>query len=145
VETKIRHLDDTTKTNALRFIDSWSGDDAYRRFGSAGINGQQWLTNQLTQHQRPAFVAVSGDRVVGLLDHINASGATHFGIVVDSQSRKQGIATELLRALLTSTGIAGPIVADCDADNVAAVALLRKCRFSPAVEDGYQITWRYRS
>lgn len=138
----ICRLDENIMAQTLRFIDTWGGEDAYRRFGSAGIDGQAWLAMQLTVHRRPAFVAVNEGHVIGLLDHVDAGGATHIGIVVDSEFRRRSIGTALVNALLRSTSVRGPVRADCDNDNVPAMALLRRCGFTPIYSDRYQTFWR---
>ncbi len=139
----ICRLGETMNAQVLRFIESWNGDDAYDRFGSAGIGGQARLATQLTQHRRPALIAVNASGVVGLLDHVSASGATYFGIVVDSRFRKLSIGTTLVQTLLQSRSVMRPIIAECDHGNFAAVALLRGCQFKAIESDRYQITWRH--
>lgn len=126
---------------ALRFIESWNDEDAYERFGSAGIGGPESLVAQITQRRRPALIAVDGDGVVALLDHVEADGATHIGIVVHPRFRRMSIGTTLVRSLLCSRSVTRPIVAECGNGNEAAVALLRACRFGRVKGDRYQTTW----
>lgn len=135
-------LDESMNAPALRFIESWNGDDAYDRFGSAGIGGPEWLAAQLTRRRRPALIAVNAYGVVGLLDHVSAGGATHFGIVVGSRFRRLTIGTTLVRTLLESRSVTRPFVAECGTGNYAAVALLRGCRFK-AERSGREITWHH--
>lgn len=136
-------LDEARKPQTLRFIDSWSADDAYDRFGSAGIGGQEWLANQFTQHNREAFVAVNAVGVVGLLDYVDVDDARYIGIVVDARYRKLSIATTLVQALLQSKPCTLPVIAECCSRNYAAVSLLRSCRFRPVAVDRTEMTWRY--
>lgn len=140
---EICRLNERIQAQVLCFVDSWSGEDVYDRFGSAGIGGQTRLASQLTQRQRQALIAVSAGRVVGLLDFIYAYGATHAGIVVHSQYRRLLIGTRLVESLLCSRSLTRPIVAECGHQNLAAVALLRACHFKPIESDPYQITWRH--
>jgi ribosomal protein S18 acetylase RimI-like enzyme len=140
---RIHPIDQRMTAPAARFIESWGPDDAYDRFGSAGINGQQWLEHALTKHERPAFVALNGNEVIGLLDHAEADGATHFGIVVDSRFRRLAVGTALVASLLHSRSIRRPILADCTNSNRAAMALLRRCRFEAIADDRYETTWRH--
>ncbi len=141
---ELRRLDEAMKPQVLRFIDSWSDDDAYDRFGSAGIGGQQWLVNQLTQHNRHALIALNCGMVIGLLDHIEADAAIHIGIVVDQRYRKLSIGSTLVRAMLRSRQFTFPVIAECSNRNYAAVNLLRSCQFNPIAIDRYEMTWRYQ-
>lgn len=127
------------------FIRSWSAEDVYGRFGSAGIGAPELLAQQLRQHERFALIAVNGNGVIALLDYVGENGMTHFGIVVDARFRRMRIGTTLARALLASNASSGPIQAECGTRNAAAVALLRRCNFTPIASDGYDTTWRYES
>jgi ribosomal protein S18 acetylase RimI-like enzyme len=140
---EIKPFDRTMKAEVFRFIESWSGADEHDRFGSAGIGGQQWLETALGEHGRPAFVAVHENRVIGLLDHVAADGATHFGIVVDSCFRRLAVGKALVQALLQAQTVPQPILADCSNHNRAAVALLCGAQFKRIASDGYETTWRY--
>lgn len=139
----IRSLDEAMKQQTVRFIDSWSHNDAYDRFGSAGIGGQDWLADQLTQHNRGAMIALNAHEVVGLLDHVDAEGSTHIGIVVDARYRKLSIGSSLVRAMLQSKPVRLPVIAECGIRNYAAANLLRSCQFKPVAVDRYEMTWRY--
>lgn len=136
-------FDRTMMAHIARFIESWSNDDAYDRFGSAGVRGQDWLAGQLARHERSALIAVNAGGVVGLLDHVEADGATHLAIVVDRAFRRRSIGGTLVRTLVQHPGIARPLFAQCDNGNYAARALLRACRFAPIEADRYQVTWRH--
>lgn len=140
----ITRIADGMKTQALRFIESWSAADAYDRFGSAGIGGQEWLAKQLNECGRRAIVAASKSGVIGLLDYVHADGATHVGIVVDARYRKLSVGTTLMRALLHTETIAHPIIAECSTRNYAAAGLLRGCGFEPVGVEQYEITWRHQ-
>ena len=140
---QIRPLDVTMKTEAVRFISSWSLDDVYDRFGSVGIDGQAWLTTELTQRERRALIAVHASGVVGLLDHVYAEGAIHIGIVVASRFRRSSIGTHLVQALLQMRYSVHPVAADCRIDNRPAIALLRKCRFQRLSVERGEMIWRY--
>ncbi len=126
---KIRPIEDALKAPTVRFIQSWSLDDVYGRFGTAGIDSQKWLTTEIMERGRSAFIAVHQDRVVGLLDHVYAQGAIHIGIVVDSHFRRLSIGTTLVLALLYAKSSEHSVAAECQIDNQAAVALLHACRF----------------
>ena len=136
-------LEDAMKPKALRFIKSWSADDAYDRFGSAGIGGQEWLEDELLHHGRRAFVAVNSAGVIGLLDHVDVDDTTYVGIVVDPRYRKLSVGTTLVRAMLQSRSSRVPVIAECSSRNYAAVSLLRSCQFKPVAVDRYEMTWRY--
>jgi GNAT superfamily N-acetyltransferase len=138
---EIRPLGEHMKEQALRFIGSWTEDDAYDRFGSAGTGGSERLAKELTQDRRPALIAVNESGVVGLLDHVVASGATYFGVLVEARFRRLGIGAALVQALLQSPLVTHPFVSESDHYNYAAVALMRTCHFSAIESDPYQITW----
>ena len=139
----IWRLDEAMKAETLRFIASWSADDAYDRFGSAGIGGPEWLANELTHGSRDALIAVNAAGVAGLLDHVDVEGETYIGIVVDARYRKLGIGATLVRAMLQSRPSNAPVIADCSSRNIAAVNLLRSSEFKPVAIDRYEMTWRY--
>lgn len=125
----------------MRFIDSWSIDDVYARFGAAGTDGRNRLAFELLQRCRSAFVAVHAGEVVGLLDYVHAHGAIHTGIVVDSRFRRLSIGTNLVLALLEAkTG--HPVVAECQISNRPAIALLRACRFALVGIESPEMLWR---
>ena len=136
-------LDDTTKASAQRFIESWSIDDVYDRFGTLGSNAREWLTTELLRGERPALVALHANRVVGLLDYVYAQGAVHFGIVVDSHYRRTFIGTNLLVALLRLKSPAHSIAAECRVDNRPAVALLRGRHFQCTCIERHEMIWQH--
>ena len=136
-------LDDATKTSAQRFIESWSIDDVYDRFGTLGSNAREWLTTELLRGERPALVALHADRVVGLLDYVYAQGAIHFGIVVDSRYRRSSIGSHLLAALLRLKTPAHPVAAECRIDNRPAVALLRGSQFQCTCVERHEMIWQH--
>ena len=127
----------------MRFIDSWSADDEYDRFGILGSNGQKRLAVELTQHERAALIAVHASRVVGLLDYVYAQGAIHIGIVVDSRYRLLSIGTNLVVALLQARAPARPVEAECRIDNRPAAALFRTCGFQCARVERPEMVWRF--
>ncbi len=140
---RVRSLDPATREPALRFVESWSFDDVYDRFGSVGIGGREWLTAELSKRSRPALIAVQDGEVLGLLDYTCAQGALHIGIVVDSRFRKSSIGKTLVSSFVEARTPTLPVAAECDAGNRAAVALLAACGFERAGAGPYEICWRY--
>lgn len=139
----VRSLDETTREPALRFIEAWSPDDEYDRFGSVGIGGREWLSTELSQRSRPALVAVDDSGVLGLLDYACAEHALHIGIVVDSRWRRSSIGKTLVSSLVQFRTRALPVVAECAAGNRAAVALFTACGFERVNAGPSEICWRY--
>jgi RimJ/RimL family protein N-acetyltransferase len=140
---QIQRFDDSIKEQTFRFIDSWSADDVYDRFGCAGIPAQEWLVRELLERARHAWIAVNADRVIGLLDHVVAEGAIHIGIMVDPLYRKSSVGTRLVEALVYCKSPAYPAIAECRIGNYAAQALFRRCRFHRAGIDRDEIIWRH--
>jgi ribosomal protein S18 acetylase RimI-like enzyme len=140
-DLKIHPLEDEMKDRAVRFIDSWNADDVYDRFGTAGIDGREWLAAEL-QRGRSSLVAEYEGNVVGLLDYTYAQGAIHIGIVVDRRFRRRSIGKNLVRALLASKGPERPVAAECRVDNRPAVALLRGCCFDLIGIEKPEMIWR---
>lgn len=140
---RVRSLDAATYEPTLRFIESWSPDDVYDRFGSVGIGGREWLAAELSRRSRPAFIAIHDGDVFGLLDYTYAEGALHIGIVVDSRFRKSSIGSTLVSSFLGSRMQRVPAAAECAAGNRAAVALFTACGFERTNAGSYEILWRY--
>lgn len=139
----VRSLDAATREQTLRFIESWTPDDVYDRFGSVGIGGREWLATELSQRSRPALIAVRDGDVLGLLDYTHAEGALHIGIVVDERFRRSSIGSTLVSSFIQSRTEMLPVAAECAAGNKAAVALLGACGFSRTHAGSYEILWRY--
>ena len=137
----ITTLDRQALERTLTFIASWSRDDAYDRFGTLGDAGPRWLARELRENrERGALVASDGTRIVGLLDYIYASHAVHFGVVVHEAQRRKRIGSALVHALLGADD--RHALAECRADNRAAVALLRGCGFQCTGYDAHEMHWR---
>lgn len=127
----------------LEFVRSWSEDDAYERFGILG--GRQWLLTELRcNDERRAIVATVGERIVGLLDHIETENGVHIGVVVDAQFRGLHVATEMVRELLHKRRPESPVAAECRAHNRAAIGLLKRCGFERVRSEGDELVWRHR-
>lgn len=89
-----------------------------------------------------AVIATGNDGIVGVLDVTARGTCTEFGVFVAAGARRRGIGRALLERLLARTP--GRLVADCRADNVAAVGLLRALRFELTERNGNEIRWTRR-
>ena len=128
--------------DVVDFIRSWSEDDSYERFGILGSHGPAWLAAELCDDsKRHAIIASAGRHVVGLLDHIEAEGAVHFGIVVDARYRRLYVGTELVNELLRMRSRDRAVSAECRASNYAAIALLRRCGFERVTMHHDEVVW----
>jgi RimJ/RimL family protein N-acetyltransferase len=66
------------------------------------------------------------------------AGRVEIGYGLADSARGQGYATEAVRGLihwLRDQGV-GEVIAECDPDNVASIAVLRRCGFSPPGDGG---------
>ena len=142
-QIEVCRLDQASMPYALQFIESWSADDAYDRFGCAGISGPEWLASEIAQNGRRALIAVQARRIVGLLDYVYALGAIHFGIVVDRRFRQLSIGSGLVYGLLEKRRDVTPVSAECRVNNLAAVGLLRRCRFQRVRVEQPDIIWHH--
>ena len=128
----------------LVFIGSWSEDDAYDRFGLLGDAGPRWLANEFLENaSRRALLARRVDRVIGLLDYIEADGAMHFGVIVARDARRKHVGTALVRAFLGAKPPSRSATAECRPDNRAAIGLLRSSGFTRRAFDACEIAWSH--
>lgn len=140
---RVGSLDAATREPALHFIESWTPDDVYDRFGSVGIGGREWLAAELSQRSRAALIAVHDGGVFGLLDYTYAEGALHIGIVVDARFRRSSVGSTLVSSFVQSRTQKLPVAAECSAANRAAVALFAACGFARTRAGSHEIIWRY--
>jgi ribosomal protein S18 acetylase RimI-like enzyme len=141
---QLARLSDGALGNVIRFVESWSDDDAYDRFGLFGRQTPQMLLRDLANNpKRRALLAFGDGRLIGLLDYVTEFAVVHFGIVVGAQYRRRRIGTALVGSLLKIKRPEWPVAAECRPDNRAANTLLRVCGFERIASERDGILWRH--
>lgn len=132
----------TTYSSELkRFIASWTHEDCALRFGGTSHSLAEWLAHALSTNQHKALAARESGEIIGLLDYATVGASAEFGIFVADRDRRRGVGTNLVSYFIARTA-AELIYADCRADNVAAIALLRATRFTVVASCGAEMRWQ---
>jgi len=128
---KVFNLFSLEKDNTTGIEDSWSLDDLKAMFKSK------------SNHNYGLFF--KGEIIGFVLSHINEAARKVYleNILVVKEYRKQGLAKKLLNELLSKCALMGDFryVAQVNAENIAALELLRSCGFTI----GEKMNWVQRN